>query len=185
MLTTTAPQSLDGLINAASAAADAPWEALSERTARDAAEKVRFLYYEVQKRLETRQRTVESLLTTECQVGTRLYQVVRCYGWFNEVGEKERLLLYKDLRDIEKERRKLYEAGFDELHKLKMELAEALQEYRMLHRRNAALANTTPFEATPISGGQYDFPLVMRYLAPATAAPAQDDPPNTVTLRTP
>ena len=68
-----------------------PFEAFQEISAKDAADKARFFYNELTERIADRDRSVQSLLEAECQIQTRLHEVVRAYGWFNEVGEKERV----------------------------------------------------------------------------------------------
>ena len=118
---------------------DIPLNDFQERVPEDVAVKVRFLYAQLQYRVQVRDRAVASLLEEECQIGTRLREVLRAYGWFNEAGERERVQLDQELRNLEKERRKLYEETFKDIHEIKAELVEALIEYRALRRRDDAL----------------------------------------------
>jgi hypothetical protein len=94
--------------------------------------------------------------------------------------------LYKDLREVDKERRRLYEAGLEELHTLKQELLEALQEYRTLRRRKVILSDVGAALDGPAlgAGGQYDFPLLEQYLA-RPPSPPQPRPAASVTPRAP
>jgi hypothetical protein len=71
---------------------EVPLKVLQECSAEDVAGNIRFLYRGLQARLAVRERSVESLLRQEYEIGTRLYEVVRAYGCFNEVGEKKHVL---------------------------------------------------------------------------------------------
>ena len=159
-----------------------PFEAFQERSAADVADKVRFLYGEYQARVAVRDRGAESLLQQECEIGTRLGEVVRAYGWFNEVGEKERVQLNSELRNVEKERRKLYESTSGDLLKIKTDLVDALLEYRSLRRRQdtftSLLGESSGLQpSSVIPPNTYDFPLLAQYLAPQPEAAKQ--PENT------
>jgi chemotaxis protein histidine kinase CheA len=146
---------------------DAPLEAFQERTAADVAEKVRFLYGQWEYRLGLRRTTAESLLQQECEIDTRMEEVERAHGWFNEVGEKERMELRQELRNLRKERQKAYENAFSELLKIKSELVDALIEYRSLRRRGTLLEDMAGKAWT------YDLPLLPQYVVgeqPATPA---------------
>ena len=157
-----------------------PFEAFQERSAADVADKVRFLYGEYQARVAVRDRGVESLLQQDCEIGTRLHEVVRAYGWFNEVGEKERVQLNQELRNVEKERRKLYESTSGDLLQIKTDLVDALLEYRSLRRRQDAFTSLLgePKCQQPAFVSQpnaYDFPLLAQYLAPQPEAAKQPE----------
>jgi len=145
-----------------------PLEAFQERRPEDAADKVRFLYQEMQERLTVRDRATESLLLQECQIGTRLNEVLRAHGWFNEVGEKENVQLNQELRNLDRERRQVYESAARDLLKIKSDLLEALLEYRTLRRRakgfEALLAEPGQL-ASPSHGPGYFAPPLLQYLA--------------------
>lgn len=151
---------------------EVPFEAFQERSAADVADKVRFLYREYQTLVALRSRGVESLLQQECEIGTRLGEVVRAYGWFNDVGEKERVQLNQELRNVGKERRRLYESTAGDLLKIKTDLVDALLEYRSLHRRQKAFGDLLGQPEPALAGntvsmpGHYDLPLLAQYLAP-------------------
>jgi hypothetical protein len=150
---------------------DVPFEAFQERSPADVADQVRFLYREYQARVAVRDHGVASLLQQECEIGTRLGEVVRAYGWFNDVGEKERVQLNQELRNVEKERRRLYESTSGDLLKIKIDLMDALLEYRSLRRRKEAFASllgepSSPPLALASQNGAYNFPLLPQYLMP-------------------
>jgi hypothetical protein len=166
-----------------------PFEAFQERSAADVADKVRFLYGEYQARVAVRNRGVESLLQQECEIGTRLGEVVRAYGWFNDVGEKEKLQLNQELRNVEKERRRLYESTAGDLLKIKTDLIDALLEYRALRRRQNAFTSLLgepngPQTESVNQFNEYDFPVLAQYLAPRPEAAKQSEtPPQTPTYQ--
>lgn len=137
---------------------EVPLEAFMERTSADVADKIRFLYTQVQYRQAIRDKTVESLLWLECYIDNRLGEIERHYGWFNETGEKERIHLADELRNLRKERQRAYESFFGYILKVKTDLVDALLEYRALRRRGKLFGEPEKHE--------YLFPLLPQYFVP-------------------
>ena len=161
------------------------FEALQERSPVDVADKLRFFYREVESRLALRDRAVESLLQQECEIGTRLHEIVREHGWIDEAADKERIQLNQELRNIGKERRDVYESAASDLLAIKQELMEALLEYRTLRRRQRVFADLLadpelPLQRDTAEGASYGFPPLPQYLVPPSrnaGRPDEERPP--------
>ena len=161
------------------------FEALQERSPVDVADKLRFFYREVESRLALRDRAVESLLQQECEIGTRLHEIVREHGWIDEAADKERIQLNQELRNIGKERRDVYESAASDLLAIKQELMEALLEYRTLRRRQRVFADLLadpelPLQRDTAEGASYGFPPLPQYLVPPprnAGRPDEERPP--------
>ena len=161
-------------------AGDLPFEAFQETLPADVADRIRFLYRELESRLALRDRAVESLLEQECQIETRLHEIVHPRGWTDEAHAGERVHLEQELRDIGKQRREVYESAAGDLLEIKHDLVDALLEYRVLRRRQRAFARLLdgrdrPRDRLGDSGTGYVLPPLPQYLAPAQDnAPPKD-----------
>jgi len=153
-------------------AGDLPFEAFQETLPADVADRIRFLQRELEARVALRDRAVESLLQQECEIETRLHEIVRPYGPADEMHDKERVQLKQEVRNIEKQRREVYEAAASELLQIKHDLVDALLEYRVLRRRQRAFGRLLddrerPRDKPGASAAGYVLPPLPQYLATA------------------